>query len=65
MFLIWGSEYFTKKAKGIVTKYKKIQIQRIQNKNKTVFIPDKAHKKNLPPHKHKVFAHLKHFTHRI
>jgi hypothetical protein len=34
----------------------KIQIQRIQTKNKTVFIPDKAHKQNLPPYQHKMCA---------
>jgi hypothetical protein len=39
-----------------ITKYEKIQIQRIQTKNKTVFIPDKAHKQNLPPYQHKVYA---------
>jgi hypothetical protein len=36
--LIWGGEQFTKKAQRIVTKHEKIQIQRIQTKNKTVFI---------------------------
>ena len=52
--LIWGGEYFSQKAQGIVAKYKKIQIQRTQNKSKTVFIPDMAHKQNLPPYQHKV-----------
>ena len=30
-----------------------------------MFIPDKAHKQNLPPYQHSVCAHLKYFTHRI
>jgi len=33
--------------------------------NKTMFIPDKAHKQNLPPHQHSVRTHLKYFAHRI
>jgi len=39
-------------------------MQRIQTKNKTVFIPDKAHKQNLPPAQ-SVCVHLKYFAHRI
>ena len=33
--------------------------------NKTVFIPDKVHKQNLPPYQHNVSSHLKHFAHCI
>jgi hypothetical protein len=32
--LNWGGEQFTKKAQRIVTKHEKIQIQRIQTKNR-------------------------------
>ena len=38
----------------------KIQIQR---KNKTVFIPDKAHKQNLPPYQHKVCEPIWNISH--
>jgi len=41
----------------------KIQIQRIQTKNKTVFIPDKAHKQTLPPYQHKVCAQVWNILH--
>ena len=44
---------------------KKIQIQRIQTKNKTVFIPDKVHKQNLPPYQHKVCAPIWNISHII
>jgi hypothetical protein len=30
----------------------------MQTENKTVFIPDKAHKQNLPPYQDKVCAHV-------
>jgi hypothetical protein len=48
--LIWGGQFFIKKAQRIVTKHEKIQIRRIQTMNKRVFIPDKAHNLNLPPY---------------
>jgi len=50
MFLIWGDKY-AQKAQRIVTELKKLQTQRYKT---TVFIPDKAHKQNLPPYQHKV-----------
>jgi hypothetical protein len=58
VFLIWEGETFAQKAQRIVAKYKKLQTQRIKTMNKTVglFIPDKAHKQNLPPYQHKVCA---------
>ena len=45
-------------AKGTKNSYRilKIQIERLQTKNKTVFIPDRACKQNLPPYQHKVCA---------
>jgi hypothetical protein len=42
---------------------KKLQIQRIQTKSKTLFIPDKAHKQNLPPNQHKVCAPILNISH--
>ena len=47
----------------IVAEYKKLQIQTIQTKNKTVFIPDKAHKQNLPPYQHNVCAPIWNISH--
>jgi len=44
---------------------KKIQIQRIQTKNKTVFIPNKVPKQNLPPYQHKVCAPIWNISHII
>ena len=41
----------------------KIQIERIQTKNKAVFTPDKAHKQNLLPHQHKVCAPIWNISH--
>ena len=35
----------------------------IRTTNKTVFIPDKAHKQNLPPHQHKVCAPIWNISH--
>ena len=35
----------------------------MQTKNKTVFIPDKAHKQNLPPYQHKVYAPIWNISH--
>ena len=46
--------------KRIVTEFKKLQIQR---KNKTMFIPDKAHKQNLPPYQHKVCTPILNISH--
>ena len=43
--------------------WKKIQIQRIQAKNKRVFIPDRAHKQNLPPYQHNVCASIWNILH--
>jgi hypothetical protein len=63
VLLIWGGEWFTKKVQRTVTKYEKIQIQRIQTKNKAVFIPDKAHKQNLSPYQHKVCAPIWNISH--
>jgi hypothetical protein len=34
----------------------KVQIKKSQTKNKTVFIPDEAHKQNLHPYQHKASA---------
>jgi hypothetical protein len=31
-------------------------VPNLERKNKTVFIPDKAQKENLPPYQHKVCA---------
>jgi len=44
-------------------KIQKIQTQRLQTKNKTVFIPDKAHKTNLPPYQHKLCAPIWNISH--
>ena len=37
-------------------KTQKVQIQKIQTKNETLFIPDKSHKQNLHAHQHKACA---------
>jgi len=53
---------FTENARDSY-KIQKIQIQRIQKKNKTVFMPDKAHKQNLPPYQHKVCTPIWNISH--
>jgi hypothetical protein len=45
----------TQNAKRVVIELKKLQLQRIKTKNKTVFIPGKANKQNF----------LQYFAHRI
>jgi len=47
VFLIWGGEKCTKKSQRIITEFKKLQIQRIQTKNKKEFLLEKANKQNL------------------
>ena len=44
----------------MATEFKQLQVQ---IKNKTVFIRDKAHKQNLPPHQHTVCAPICNISH--
>jgi len=37
----------------------------MQTKNKTVFIPEKAHKQNLPPYQHKMCAPIWNISHMV
>jgi hypothetical protein len=58
VFLILGGE-----STRVVTEFKILQLQRIQTKNKRVFIPDKFHKQNLPPYLQKVCATFCNISH--
>jgi len=54
---------FTESTRNSYKIKKEIQVQKKQNKNKTVFIPNKSHKQNLPPHQHKLCSPIRNISH--